>query len=117
MRAGKTALSRSRPRACTKDVQHMLEQRLNLLVHSLNTAEITEKSMDMVKEIKELYAILNAPPDLRAVIQARVSKDVVQGASRAYPGVPRAKDDTAPRPLLVGWSAPAAPCPNNGEQP
>lgn len=90
MRAGKTALPRSGPRACTEDVQHMLEQRLNLLVHSLNTAEITEKSMDMVKEIKELYAILN---------------------------VPRAKDDAAPRPLLVGWSAPAAPCPNNGEQP
>lgn len=37
-----------------------LEKRLHLLTRVLNEADIAEKSMDIVKEIKELCAILQA---------------------------------------------------------
>ena len=39
-----------------------LEQRLDLLTRTLSAADIAEKSIDIVKEIKELHAIL---PSLR----------------------------------------------------
>lgn len=45
-----------------------LEQRLDLLTRTLSAADIAEKSIDIVKEIKELHAILrslrdDAPPE------------------------------------------------------
>ena len=45
-----------------------LEQRLDLLTRTLSAADIAEKSIDIVKEIKELHTILrslrdDAPPE------------------------------------------------------
>ena len=45
-----------------------LEQRLDLLTRTLSAADIAEKSINIVKEIKELHAILrslrdDAPPE------------------------------------------------------
>jgi len=37
-----------------------LEKRLEVLTNNLLEAEITEKSIDLVKEIKELHALLRA---------------------------------------------------------
>ena len=37
-----------------------LEQRLDLLTRTLSAADIAEKSIDIVKEIKELHAILRS---------------------------------------------------------
>ncbi|MDO5483516.1 MAG: hypothetical protein Q4F27_01275 [Desulfovibrionaceae bacterium] len=39
---------------------HSLKKRLELLTRTLDEAEIAEKGMDIVKEIKELHAILRA---------------------------------------------------------
>ena len=40
-----------------------LEQRLDLLTRTLSAADIAEKSIDIVKEIKELHAILRSLRD------------------------------------------------------
>lgn len=40
-----------------------LEQRLDLLTRNLSAADIAEKSIDIVKEIKELHAILRSLRD------------------------------------------------------
>lgn len=40
-----------------------LEQRLDVLTQTLDTADIAEKSIDIVKEIKELHAILRSLRD------------------------------------------------------
>ncbi|SDF41059.1 hypothetical protein [Desulfovibrio legallii] len=63
-------------RSGVQNLLRSLEQRLTLLTDSLNQADIAEKSIDIVKEIKELHAILGAldtaaappqPPQVRVV--------------------------------------------------
>lgn len=60
-----------------------LEQRLDLLTRTLNEAEISGKSIDIVKEIKELHAILRS---LR-----------------------EAESPENPQPLMVVWGGPHMP--------
>jgi hypothetical protein len=51
----------NRPRTAQHTVLlESLEQRLDQLTATLNAAEIAEKSIDIVKEIKELHAILRS---------------------------------------------------------
>jgi len=45
---------------------HSLENRLDLLIRTLNEAEISGKGMDIVKEIKELHSILQSRQNARA---------------------------------------------------
>lgn len=66
-----------------------LEKRLDLLARTLDGAEIAEKSVEIVKEIKELHALLRAMREPRT---AAVQRLVVvwggpeqQGASSAGP--------------------------------
>lgn len=60
-----------------------LKQRLDLLTRTLNEAEISGKSIDIVKEIKELHAILRS---LR-----------------------EAESPENPQPLMVVWGGPHMP--------
>ena len=70
-----------------------LEKRLDLLSRTLDDAEIAEKSIDIVREIKELHMILRslreaAPaeaPDRRLVVVW--GGPASRGASSAGPGV------------------------------
>lgn len=48
----------AQPRSGVQGLLRSLEERLALLTNSLNQADIAEKSIDIVKEIKELHAIL-----------------------------------------------------------
>ena len=50
----------AQPRSGVQGLLRSLEERLALLTNSLNRADIAEKSIDIVKEIKELHAILGA---------------------------------------------------------
>ena len=54
------ASPRSRKSKKSTRLLDSLEQRLDLLTSTLGEAEITGKSIDIVKEIKELHAILRS---------------------------------------------------------
>lgn len=47
----------------TSPLLDSIEQRLDLLTRTLSAADIAEKSIDIVKEIKELHAILRSLRD------------------------------------------------------
>ncbi len=66
-----------------------IEKRLHLLTRVLNEADIAEKSMDIVKEIKELYAILQAWQPRQATDSSRAEAAqaiVVSWAEEHGPG-------------------------------
>ncbi|HZF61636.1 MAG TPA: hypothetical protein VEZ52_08450 [Desulfovibrio sp.] len=79
-----------------------LEQRLDLLTRTLSAADIAEKSIDIVKEIKELHAILrslrdeaspDAPPRMVVVwggppsaASGRLPADLPKTSPRTSPG-------------------------------
>lgn len=74
-------MAAARSRAARSDgLLRSLEQRLDKLTRTLDTADIAEKSIEIVKEIKELYAIL------RALREGQVPE--------------------APRKLVVVWGGP-----------
>ncbi|MFC4678774.1 hypothetical protein [Desulfovibrio legallii] len=60
----------AQPRSGVQGLLRSLEERLALLTNSLNRADIAEKSIDIVKEIKELHAILGALDAAAAPAQA-----------------------------------------------
>lgn len=72
-----------------------LEQRLDLLTRTLSAADIAEKSIDIVKEIKELHAILRSLRD-EAPPEAEPRMVVVWGGppSAASGRLPRAPGKT-----------------------
>ena len=55
--------AKRRPVTRTAPLLDSLEQRLDLLTRTLSAADIAEKSIDIVKEIKELHAILRSLRD------------------------------------------------------
>ena len=86
-----------------------LEQRLDLLTRTLSAADIAEKSIDIVKEIKELHAILRSlrddsspegPSRLVVVWGGGLGRDL-SGQHSALrvpdPGVRTAIDTSSPR--------------------
>ena len=75
-----------------------LEQRLDLLTRTLSAADIAEKSIDIVKEIKELHAILRSLRD-EASPEAPPRMVVVWGGPpSAAPGrLPAALPTTSPQ--------------------
>ena len=71
-----------------------LEKRLDLLSRTLDDAEITEKSIDIVREIKELHAILRSLREAPLLAEQAPRRLVVvwggpgdRGASSDGPGV------------------------------
>lgn len=60
--AGASAVTSSRvPRNSEKnDLLRGLQERLDLLTHTLSAADVAEKSLEIVKEIKELHNIICA---------------------------------------------------------
>ena len=59
-RARRTGKATAAAPALPDALLHSLENRLDLLIRTLNEAEISEKGMDIVKEIKELHSILQS---------------------------------------------------------
>lgn len=57
------APAKRKPATRTAPLLDSLEQRLDLLTRTLSAADIAEKSIDIVKEIKELHAILRSLRD------------------------------------------------------
>ena len=71
-----------------------LEKRLDLLSRTLDDAEIADKSIDIVREIKELHAILRSYREAAAPAEPPARRLVVvwggpasRGASSSGPGV------------------------------
>ena len=57
-----------------------LEQRLDLLTRTLSAADIAEKSIDIVKEIKELHAILRSLRDEASPELAKAAGEIAMAA-------------------------------------
>ena len=89
-----------------------LEQRLDLLTRTLSAADIAEKSIDIVKEIKELHAILRSLRD-EASPDAPPRMVVVWGgppsaASGRLPAdLPRTSPQTLPKESGASGKPPA----------
>ena len=82
-----------------------LEQRLDLLTRTLSAADIAEKSIDIVKEIKELHAILrslrdDAPPETppRMVVVGGGPPSAASGRLPRASGKTASKSDTQNMP-------------------
>lgn len=73
-----------------KALLESLEKRLDLLARTLDVAEIAEKSVEIVKEIKELHALLHSIREPRTTAPQRLvvvwGGPERQGASSPGPG-------------------------------
>lgn len=99
--------------ASRKALLESLEKRLDLLAQTLDVAEIAEKSVEIVKEIKELHTLLRS---IREPRTAAVQRLVVvwggpeqQGASSSGPG----RLAASPSCLSPAKGRPKAPCAHN----
>lgn len=61
-----------------KALEKALHERLQRLTEHLDTADVSEKSIDIVKEIKELHALAAARAQSSAILMARMQTDLVQ---------------------------------------
>ena len=115
MAAAQTRAAKARK---SRPLLDSLEQRLDLLTRTLNEAEISEKSIDIVKEIKELHAILRSlreaespesPQQLMVVWGGPHMPGGPYGSSSGSGGPgPLAKCATRPAPNSSGRSTPGA---------
>lgn len=75
--AGSVRAGRSLPNTLPKALLDSLEKRLDLLSRTLNEAEIAGKSIDIVREIKELHTILRSLRELAAPAEQSARRLVV----------------------------------------
>ncbi len=98
--AGSARAGTSLPNTLPKTLLDSLEKRLDLLSRTLNEAEIADKSIDIVREIKELHAILRSLRELAAPAEQSARRlVVVWGASAAGPGTLSTARKAAAKPV------------------
>lgn len=98
--AGSARAGTSLPNTLPKTLLDSLEKRLDLLSRTLNEAEIADKSIDIVREIKELHAILRSLRELAAPAEQSARRlVVVWGASTAGPGTLSTARKAAAKPV------------------
>ena len=98
--AGSARAGTPLPNTLPKTLLDSLEKRLDLLSRTLNEAEIADKSIDIVREIKELHAILRSLRELAAPAEQSARRLVgVWGASAAGPGTLSTARKAAAKPV------------------
>ena len=99
--------TRTTKRRKSRALLDSLELRLDLLTRTLNEAEISEKSIDIVKEIKELHAILRSLREVDAPEQPQALM-VVWGGPQIPGGPCGSSSGSGPLASLAARSAPSS---------
>ncbi len=99
--------TRTTKRKKSRALLDSLELRLDLLTRTLNEAEISEKSIDIVKEIKELHAILRSLREVDAPEQPQALM-VVWGGPQIPGGPCGSSSGSGPLASLAARSAPSS---------
>lgn len=106
--AGAALAGNPLPDTLPKTLPDSLEKRLDLLIRTLNEAEIADKSIDIVREIKELHVILRSLRELAAPAEQRARRlVVVWGGSGGRGG--RSASAAGPGKLSTARNAAAKP--------
>ena len=106
--AGSARAGTSLPNTLPQTLLDSLEKRLDLLSRTLNEAEIADKSIDIVREIKELHAILRSLRELAAPAEQSARRlVVVWGGSAGQSG--RSASAAGPGTLSTARKAAAKP--------